>query len=99
MTFLIKENGRRFYGNASVIVTGNIISLCSYNTIVCQIVDGEFRRTWHGWSASTARHVRIFLKQFAPSVFREICQKAREGRIAQKAVWQDMPCSDVIGLF
>ena len=93
--YLIKPNGKRFYGNAGVIVTGNTISLRSYNTIVCQIVNGEFHRTWYGWSASTARHVRFFLEYYAGQVLLAMRQKAYDENTSQKAVWLSMPVHEI----
>lgn len=92
---LIKPNGKRFYGNAGVIITENTISLRSYNTIVCQIVNGEFHRTWYGWSASTARHIRFFLAYYATSALSAMRQKAREDGTTQKAVWLSMPVHEI----
>lgn len=54
------DNRKSFYGKAKVINDGNTIHLKSYETIVCKIVNGEFVRTWGGWSATTARHVNSF---------------------------------------
>ena len=36
------------------------VLLYSYNTPVCAVVNGLFRRIWGGWSATTSRHVHAF---------------------------------------
>ena len=54
------DSHKSFYGKAVVIVDGNDVLLKSYNTIVAKIRNGEFIRTWGGWSATTARHVNSF---------------------------------------
>lgn len=55
-------DGRKsFYGKAGVIEENGNVYLRSYNTIVCGIVDGEFRRFWDEESATTMRHVNAFL--------------------------------------
>ena len=64
---LTKSNGKAFTGNAYVMIEGNgTISLCSYRTIVAQVVGGKFRKTWNGYSASTARHIQLFALEYAP---------------------------------
>ena len=52
---------KSFYGKAGVIEENGNVYLRSYNTIVCGIVDGEFRRFWDEESATTMRHVNAFL--------------------------------------
>ena len=42
---------KSFYGKAGVIEENGNVYLRSYNTIVCGIVDGEFRRFWDEESA------------------------------------------------
>lgn len=52
---------KSFYGKAGIVEERGNVYLRSYKTIVCGIVDGEFRRFWDGESATTMRHVNAFL--------------------------------------
>ena len=57
-------DGRKsFYGKALVHTTEDGAQyLQSYETIVASITaNGEFRRHWEGYSATTGRHVRAFM--------------------------------------
>lgn len=55
-------DGRKsFYGKAGIIEEEGNLYLRSYNTIVCGIVNGEFRRFWDEESATTMRHINAFL--------------------------------------
>ena len=55
-------DGRKsFYGKAGIIKEEGNLYLRSYNTIVCGIVNGEFRRFWDEESATTMRHINAFL--------------------------------------
>ena len=49
-----------YYGKAKVIREGDVVSLLSYDTTVCKIVNGKFIRMWDDWSATTARHINSF---------------------------------------
>ena len=80
MAKLIPTNSQKsFYGKAHVITDGNKILLKSYNTIVCMIENGEFKRLWSGWSATTAKHVNSFRETYGMK------------RI-DKATWCKLPC-------
>ena len=61
---LIPNNGRKsFYGKAKVIDYENgIVSLLSYNTIVCSIdtKTRQFSRHWSGSSCTTSSHINSF---------------------------------------
>lgn len=61
---LIPNNGRKsFYGKAKVIDNENgIVSLLSYNTIVCSIdtKTRQFIRHWSGQSCTTSAHINSF---------------------------------------
>ena len=89
---LVKNNGRPFTGNAHVEVNGDIISLRSYSTIVCQVVNGKFRKTWNGYSVSTARHIQMFCLEYAYSWW---FNEGRPERGTWKAHWLDLPTSEV----
>ena len=55
-------DGRKsFYGKAGIIEKEGNLYLRSYNTIVCGIVNGEFRRFLDEESATTMRHINAFL--------------------------------------
>lgn len=57
------DNHKSFYGKAKMQKTLDGISLFSYGTQVCLITnDGEFRRLWLGYSATTMRHINSFLR-------------------------------------
>lgn len=49
---------------ASVRIEDGIPILTSYYTDVCAIVDGEARRLWDGYSATTMRHINKFLSLY-----------------------------------
>lgn len=55
-------DGRKsFYGKAKVLKRNGCIYLMSYDTVVCCIDEnGCFNRIWHGYSATTMRHVNAF---------------------------------------
>lgn len=56
---------KSFWGKAHIIRKGNgIVELKSYNTIVGFIKDGEFYRTWDGYSVTTINHINAFLTEF-----------------------------------
>ena len=58
-----------FRGNAIVILDDNGAKrLMSYATIVAEVdADGVFHKRWQGWSVSTARHIRMFAREYAPT--------------------------------
>lgn len=65
ITELRPSDGRKsFYGKALVLTSDNKIQLQSYNTIVCEIENGIFKRLWGGYSATTMRHINAFIKAF-----------------------------------
>lgn len=55
------DRAKSFYKKAQVIIDGDRIILKSYDTFVCEIVNGEFYRLWGGYSATTMRHINSFL--------------------------------------
>lgn len=59
-------NGRKsFYGKAHVIDhEDGIIELQSYNTIVCKIDNGVFKRLWSGYNVTTMNHINAFVNLF-----------------------------------
>ena len=58
------DSRKSFYGKAQIIEIESDTYLKSYDTIVCGIINGEFRRFWSGWSNTTGRHVNEFSRQF-----------------------------------
>lgn len=59
------DSRKSFYGKAKVLVHDDgTIQLQSYNTIVCEIVNGVFRMLWDGKSQTTSRHIKEFTRQF-----------------------------------
>lgn len=57
---------KSYYGKAKVIKDENgEIFLQSYNTLVCYInKNGEIKRLWDGYSATTMKHINDFLDLF-----------------------------------
>ena len=53
---------KSYYGKASILENEKVIALKSYNTIVCFIEKetGDFKKSWSGWSSTTAKHVNDF---------------------------------------
>lgn len=58
------DHAKSFYGKAQVIVEGDTVYLKSYNTRVCSIKNGTFRRHWGDYSNTTMRHINEFCKQY-----------------------------------
>ena len=57
------NDGRKsFYGKATVIIDDNgTETLYSYGTpIITRDVNGELKKIWDGWSATTGRHIKAF---------------------------------------
>ena len=65
---LIPDSGRKsFYGKAKVIEHDNgIVSLLSYNTVVCSIdpKDKKFYRHWTRYSVTTMQHINTFRRLY-----------------------------------
>ena len=67
------DSRKSFYGKAHVIEDGDRKVLKSYNTYVCYIENGipynmdgsVITGTRYGWSQTTNRHIKEFIKQFA----------------------------------
>ncbi len=55
-------DGRKsFYGKAYIgIDNDGAETLYSYGTPIIRRKNGEMRRLWNGWSATTGRHIRAF---------------------------------------
>ena len=53
---------KSFYGKAKVFIDNNgTETLYSYDTpIISRSTSGELKRLWHGWSATTGRHIKAF---------------------------------------
>ena len=74
---------KSYYGKAVVIEEADEIMLRSYNTIVCKIDrNGEFKRIWGGYSATTMNHINDFRRAF---------------RLAplNKKAWVSLPCATI----
>lgn len=56
------DGKKSFYGKAKIVIDDNgAETLYSYDTpIITRNVDGTFIKHWHGWSATTGRHIRAF---------------------------------------
>ena len=64
------DSHKSFYGKANVIVTDEGEYLRSYNTIVMfRDNDGNYYRTWNGWSATTGRHIKAFSRFYKAGYF------------------------------
>lgn len=61
ITELKARNQKSYYGKALIINNEKGVFLQSYQTIVCGIVKGEFKRFWSGYSATTQKHINDFL--------------------------------------
>lgn len=59
-------NQKSFYGKATVYeYADGAMVLTSYATRVAEITpDGEFRRLWNGYSATTMKHVNAFIARY-----------------------------------
>lgn len=66
LKFELQPSGgqKSFYGKAIVTHANGKKHLTSYETDVCTIVDGEFLRTWDGYSATTMKHINSFRIQY-----------------------------------
>lgn len=75
------DSHKSFYGKAWVKECSNGEKLLqSYNTVVCMIdAQGHFKRLWHGWSATTQRHINAFLAFYGLQ------------NLSGKANWIEMP--------
>ena len=66
----LTHNGQRFYEKARIAhiesKSGRVYTfLISYNTAVCMIDSaGRFIKLWHGYSATTARHIAAFMQRY-----------------------------------
>ena len=59
------DRAKSFYGKANIIEKNGEVILQSYDTFVCMINKrGAFVRLWGGYSATTMRHINVFIKMF-----------------------------------
>ena len=59
------DSRKSFYGKAHVIEHNNgVIQLQSYNTIVGEIKNNQYKQLWDGKTQTTTRHINEFKKQF-----------------------------------
>ena len=74
---------KSYYGKAKTRQEGDEIILKSYNTDVLAIdtVNACFRRLWNGWSATTMKHINVFLM-------------AHGFAKMNKAIWLSLPCEN-----
>ena len=88
---LIPQDGRKsFYGKAKVeLAPTGTVNLYSYGTCVAFIHKGNFYRVWHGYSATTMRHINSF---------RMVYGNEDSKRPLSKADWCRLPLAyDYIG--
>ena len=60
-----KKLDRMPYAQAGILKRGDAVQLVSYETIVCEVVNG-WLHCYGTFSASTRRHIGAFLKEVAP---------------------------------
>ena len=60
----IHDSRKSFYRKAFVLLYDNKVQLQSYETIVGEIINGEYTQLWDGKSQTTTRHIKEFKKQF-----------------------------------
>ena len=71
---------KSFYGKAKTCKGAHgTFALYSYGTLAAVIEDGRLYRVWHGWSATTARHVDAFCREHGITA-------------PNKREWHEMPC-------
>lgn len=58
-------NQKSFYGKALVFEKNGNIYLKSYDTFVCGFENGNFKRFWAGYSATTQKHINAFMDMLA----------------------------------
>jgi hypothetical protein len=82
------DQRKSFYGKAHIIEHDDWTKeLQSYETIVCKLMpDGDFYKTWDGYSATTMRHINSFLRFFG------FCQ------YGGKAFWDQLTMGESIYL-
>lgn len=75
------QSQKSFWGKAQVCYDGNVWWLMSYGTEICMIderEDGNFMRSWLGYSKTTLKHVNAFRYEFGQ-------------RKMSKAEWLSLP--------
>lgn len=83
-----------FTGNAyAIIEEDGTKRLISYKTEVCRVeADGTFTRLWAGYSVSTANHIRMFAKEYAPRWLARLGMNSKgEYRGTFKSNWLALP--------
>lgn len=81
---LMPIDGRKsFYSKATVSELGEILTLTSYTTTICEYdrSTGAFARLWNGYSATTQRHINAFRDMLGLPAL-------------SKAEWVALPCRD-----
>lgn len=53
-----------FGGRAVIVPNEHGATLQSYNTYVCEISGGKFRKLWGGYSATTMKHINLFREYY-----------------------------------
>jgi len=54
------DSHKSFYGKAKVMVENGVETLLSYDTPILRRENGNLKRLWGGWSATTGRHIAAF---------------------------------------
>ena len=57
------SRNKSYYGKAVVEEKDGIKALTSYSTLVCYIDNNGLHRLWHGYSATTQKHIHDFALQ------------------------------------
>ena len=80
------DSHKSFYGKAKVIWDEEGYTLYSYSTPVIRLnLNGKVVRLWHGYSATTMRHVNAFMAEY-------YTRNTRPGiSVGGKAWWDKMP--------
>ena len=54
------------YNRALIIKDGNTVYLQSYDTVILSVdlLTGEIKKMWHGYTVTTLKHINTFLKSF-----------------------------------
>ena len=85
------DSHKSFYGKAKVVWDLNGYTLYSYSTPVIHLDDkGRVVRYWHGYSATTMRHINAFMDEY-------FTRNIRPGvRVGGKAWWEKLPMNKAV---
>lgn len=59
----VYSSQKSYYRKAYTSRQGDTVKLKSYDTVVCEVLDGDFVRLWDGYSRTTMEHVNEFRQQ------------------------------------